>query len=133
MGTWEQTLDAARAALEDARRRGQETIDAARDAERYESDAARIAVAKAEAERQEMERARAAERQAAETSHAAAAETLSHARSDPSAKTDQSFWRCVAGKCAQEGESALSANCESRARLRGCAGTSHDWRRWSCD
>ena len=48
----------------------------AREAERYESDAARLAVAKAEAERIDMERARAAERQAAEASHAAASETL---------------------------------------------------------
>ena len=72
----EAELEAARAALDEARRTGQEAIEAAREAERYESDAARIAVAKAEAERLDMERARAAERQAAEASHAAAVETL---------------------------------------------------------
>ncbi len=72
----EAALEAARAALEEARRQGEQTIEAAREAERYESDAARQAVAKAEAERIDMERARAAERQAAEASHAAAAETL---------------------------------------------------------
>lgn len=72
----EEALEAARVALEEARYTGQEAIEAAREAERYESDAARVAVAKAEAERQDMERARAAERQAAEASHAAAVETL---------------------------------------------------------
>ncbi|TAJ24082.1 MAG: chromosome segregation protein SMC [Reyranella sp.] len=72
----EAELEAARAALDEARRTGQEAIEAAREAERYESDAARIAVAKAEAERLDMERARAAERQAAEASHATAVETL---------------------------------------------------------
>ena len=66
----------ARLAFEEARRKGQESIDAAREAERYESDAARAAVAQAEAERIDMERARAAERQAAEASHATANETL---------------------------------------------------------
>ncbi|MBN9514186.1 MAG: AAA family ATPase [Alphaproteobacteria bacterium] len=72
----EEALEAARVALEEARYQGQEAIEAAREAERYESEAARIAVAKAEAERQDMERARAAERQAAEASHATAVETL---------------------------------------------------------
>jgi chromosome segregation protein len=72
----EAELEAARAALDEARRTGQEAIEAAREAERYESEAARVAVAKAEAERLEMEKARAAERQAAEASHAAAVETL---------------------------------------------------------
>ncbi|TAJ82969.1 AAA family ATPase [Reyranella sp.] len=72
----EEALEAARVALEEARYQGQEAIEAAREAERYESEAARTAVAKAEAERQDMERARAAERQAAEASHAGAVETL---------------------------------------------------------
>ena len=72
----EEVLEAARVALEEARYTGQEAIDAAREAERYESEAARTAVAKAEVERQDMERARAAERQAAEASHATAVETL---------------------------------------------------------
>ena len=72
----EAELEAARTALEEARLTGQESIEAAREAERYESDAARQAVAKAEAERLDMERARAAERQAAEASHAVAVETL---------------------------------------------------------
>ncbi len=72
----EAELEAARAALEEARLTGQEAIEAAREAERYESDAARLAVAKAEAERLDMEKARAAERQAAEASHATAVETL---------------------------------------------------------
>ena len=57
----EAELEAARTALEEARLTGQESIEAAREAERYESDAARQAVAKAEAERLDMERARAAE------------------------------------------------------------------------
>src|SRR5262245_31025970 len=56
----EAALAAARGAFEEARRKGQESIDAAREAERYESDNARAAVAQAEAERMEMERARAA-------------------------------------------------------------------------
>jgi chromosome segregation protein len=72
----EAELEAARAALEEARLGGQEAIEAAREAERYESDAARQAVARAEAERLEMEKARAAERQAAEASHASAVEAL---------------------------------------------------------
>ena len=72
----EAALEAARASLDGARRHGQETIEAAREAARYESDAARLAVAKAEAERIDMERARAAERQAAEASHAAAVEIV---------------------------------------------------------
>ena len=72
----EAALDVARTAFEEARQQGQQTIDAAREAERYESDAARLAVAKAHAERIDMERARAAEREAAEASHAAAAESL---------------------------------------------------------
>ncbi len=72
----EQALEAARVALEEARYQGQDAIEAAREAERYESEAARAAVAKAEAERLDMERARAAERQAAEASHTAAVETL---------------------------------------------------------
>ncbi|MBS0538198.1 MAG: AAA family ATPase [Proteobacteria bacterium] len=72
----EAALEAARAALDEARLKGEQAIDAAREAERYESEAAREAVAKAEAERIETERARAGERQAAEASHAAATETL---------------------------------------------------------
>ena len=72
----EAALEARRAKLEEARRQGQEAIEPAREAERYEFDAARAAVAKAEAERLDMERARAAERQAAEASHAAANEAL---------------------------------------------------------
>jgi chromosome segregation protein len=72
----EAALEAARVAFEDAKREGQEAIENAREAARYESDAARLAVAKAEAERIDMERARAAERQAAEASHAAAAEIV---------------------------------------------------------
>ena len=76
MADVEAALEASRTALDETRRRGQETIEAAREAERYESDAARTAVAKAEAERLDMERARAAERQASEASHAAAAEIL---------------------------------------------------------
>jgi len=72
----EAALDAARGAFEEAKRQGQEAIENAREAARYESDAARMAVAKAEAERLDMERARAAERQAAEASHAAAAEIV---------------------------------------------------------
>ncbi|TBR28087.1 MAG: chromosome partitioning protein ParA, partial [Reyranella sp.] len=72
----EAELEAARAALEEARFSGQEAIEAAREAERYESDAARQAVARAEAERLDMEKARAAERQAAEASHATAVEAL---------------------------------------------------------
>src|SRR5882762_6904142 len=47
----EATLDAARVAFDEARQQGQQSIDAAREAERYESDAARLAMAKAEAER----------------------------------------------------------------------------------
>ena len=72
----EAALEAARAGLDEARRQGEQTIEAAREAERYESEAAREAVAKAEAERVDMEHARATERQAAEASHAAAAESL---------------------------------------------------------
>jgi len=72
----EAALETARVALEDARREGQGAIDAAREAERYESDAARQAVAKAEAERLDLERARAGDRETAEASHAAAVEEL---------------------------------------------------------
>ena len=72
----EAELEAARAALEETRLGSQDAIEAAREAERYESDAARLAVARAEAERLDMERARAAEREAAEASHAAAVEML---------------------------------------------------------
>jgi chromosome segregation protein len=72
----EAALDAARSALEEARRQGEQTIEAAREAERYESEAAREAVATAEAERIATEQARAEERMAAEASHAAAAEAL---------------------------------------------------------
>ncbi len=72
----EAALEAAREGLEEARLNGQEAIETAREAERYESEAARQAAAKAEAERREMERARAAERQAAEASHATAVEAL---------------------------------------------------------
>src|SRR6185437_12568034 len=70
---------AARVALDEARHQGQQAIEAAREAERYESDTARAAVARAEAERIDMEQARAAERQAAEASYAAAAELLQKA------------------------------------------------------
>src|SRR5579883_509066 len=72
----EAVLEAARTAFEEARRRGQASIDAAREAERYESDAAREAVAKAEAERLEIERLRAADRQAAEARHGEAADAV---------------------------------------------------------
>ncbi len=72
----EAELEAARVALEETRLNSQEAIEAAREAERYESEAARQAVAKAETERLDMERARAAEREAAEASHAAAVERL---------------------------------------------------------
>jgi chromosome segregation protein len=72
----EAELEAARVALEETRLNSQDAIEAAREAERYESEAARQAVAKAEAERLDMERARAAEREAAEASHAAAVERL---------------------------------------------------------
>jgi chromosome segregation protein len=72
----EDALEEARAAHEEARLQGEQTIEAAREAERYESVAAREAVAKAEAERIDMERARAEERVAAEASHATAAEAL---------------------------------------------------------
>ncbi|MBX9946642.1 MAG: chromosome segregation protein SMC, partial [Reyranella sp.] len=72
----EAALEAARTDFEDVRRRGHEAIENARVAARYESDTARLAVARAEAERIDMERARAAERQAAEASHAAAVEVV---------------------------------------------------------
>ncbi|WIM12009.1 AAA family ATPase [Enhydrobacter sp.] len=75
----EAALEAARLALEETRRESARAIEGARAAERYESDAARMAVASAEAERVEMEQARAAERQAAEQSYAAAAELLQKA------------------------------------------------------
>src|SRR5216684_835317 len=76
LGEVEAALDAARSALEEARRQGLGAIEAARDAERYESDAAREAVARAEAERVDLERARAGDREAAEAAYAAAAEAL---------------------------------------------------------
>ncbi|WP_421994151.1 AAA family ATPase [Reyranella sp.] len=72
----EAELEAARAALEQARLDGQQAVDEAREAERFESDAARQAVAEAEVARLETERLRAAERQAAQDSHAAAGEVL---------------------------------------------------------
>jgi chromosome segregation protein len=72
----EAALDASRAAFDEARQQGQQAIDAAREAERYESEAARQAVAEAHAQRIETERARSTEREAAEASHAAAAESL---------------------------------------------------------
>jgi chromosome segregation protein len=75
----EAALEAARMAWEEARRLGAEAIEQARETERYESDAARQAVARAEAERVEMEQARAAERQVAEASFAAANELLQKA------------------------------------------------------
>ena len=75
----EASLEAARLAWEEARRQGAESIEQAREAERYESDAARQAVAEAEAERIEMEQARAAERSAAEASYATANELLQKA------------------------------------------------------
>jgi len=76
LGEVEAALEAARTALEDARSQGQGAIDAAREAERYESDAARQAVAQAEAERLDLERARAGDRETAEASHAAVVEEL---------------------------------------------------------
>jgi chromosome segregation protein len=75
----EEALEAARVAWEEARLHGAESIEQAREAERYESDAARQAVVRAEAERVEMEQARAAERQVAEASFAAANELLQKA------------------------------------------------------
>ena len=75
----EAALEAARLAWEEARLQGAESIEQAREAERYESDAARQAVARAEAERIEMEQARAAERAAAEASYATANELLQKA------------------------------------------------------
>jgi chromosome segregation protein len=75
----EAALEAARMAWEEARHQGAESIEQAREAERYESEAARQAVARAEAERIEMEQARAAERAAAEASYAAANELLQKA------------------------------------------------------
>jgi chromosome segregation protein len=72
----EAALEAARGALTQTRQDGQQSIDAARDAERYESEAAHQAVAEAETRRLEIEQARAAEREAAEARHAAASETL---------------------------------------------------------
>ncbi len=76
LGEVEAALDAARSALEEARRQGLGAIEAARGAERYKSDAAREAVAKAEAERVDLERARAGDREAAEAAYGAAAEEL---------------------------------------------------------
>jgi chromosome segregation protein len=75
----EAALDAARLAWEEARRRGGEAIEQAREAERYESETARQAVARAEADRVEIEQARAVERVAAETTYIAAAELLQKA------------------------------------------------------
>ena len=72
----EAALEAAREAWEEARSQGAESIEQAREAERYESDAARQAVARAEAERIEMEQARAVERAATEASFATANELL---------------------------------------------------------
>jgi chromosome segregation protein len=72
----EAALAAARDGFEQARTQGQQAIDAAREAERYESDAARLAVAEAEAQRIDIERARATDRQAAEASHGEANEAL---------------------------------------------------------
>jgi len=66
MAEVEGALEAARLAWDEAKRMGAETIEQAREAERYESEAARQAVARAEADRIEMEQARAAERGAAE-------------------------------------------------------------------
>ena len=77
----EAALEAARSALDEARRHGQSAIETAREAERYESDAARQAVARAEAERLDVERARAADRSAAEASYAAVLEELQKANS----------------------------------------------------
>ena len=76
MADVEAALKAAHDALDGARQRGQGGVDAAREAERYESAAARQRVEQAEAERIEMERVRAAERQAAEATYAGAAEML---------------------------------------------------------
>jgi chromosome segregation protein len=75
----EGVLEAARLAWEEARRAGAEAIEQAREAERYESDAARQAVGRAEADRIEMEQARAVERVAAEASFTAANELLQKA------------------------------------------------------
>lgn len=69
-------FERARATFEEARRQGQGAIDAARESERYESEAAREAVARAETERLDLERARAGDRQAAEARHAEANEAL---------------------------------------------------------
>jgi chromosome segregation protein len=72
----EAAMEEVRHACEEVRQRGTQAIEQARQAERFESEAARAAVARAEAERQETERALAATRQAAEESHAAAADAL---------------------------------------------------------
>jgi chromosome segregation protein len=72
----EGALEAARLAWDDAKRAGSEAVEQAREAERYESEAARRAVARAEADRIEMEQARMVERTCAETSFAAANERL---------------------------------------------------------
>ena len=72
----EAALETARAALEQTRRQSEQSVEAAREAERYESEAARAAVAEAEAERVELERARATEREAAEARHIAANDAL---------------------------------------------------------
>ena len=76
MGDVEATLTAAHAALDAARQSGQQSVDGAREAERYESASARQRVERAEAERLDMERARGAERHAAEASYATAADVL---------------------------------------------------------
>jgi chromosome segregation protein len=76
MAEVEATLDAARATFEAGRAKGQEIIDAARDAERRTVEAARKRVESAQADRIETERARAGERQAAEASHAMAGNVL---------------------------------------------------------
>jgi chromosome segregation protein len=75
----EAALEAARGSLEQARQQSLAAIESARGAERHQSQAAREAVARVHAERIEMERTRAAERQMAEANHAAAAETLQKA------------------------------------------------------
>ncbi|HLG48302.1 MAG TPA: AAA family ATPase [Reyranella sp.] len=79
MAEVEGALEAARLAWDEAKRLGAEAIEQAREAERYESEAARQAVARAEADRIEMEQARAVERAAAEASFAAANELLQKA------------------------------------------------------
>ena len=75
----EAALRSRATALEEARRKGQESIERPARPSATNRMRARQAVARAEAERIEMEHARAAERQAAEASYAAANEMLQKA------------------------------------------------------